>query len=55
LNFLLFLNYNKLTLADEGLEILEEHFVKLLNFLDKGKLTEHKAREILRKFIPKSF
>jgi aspartyl-tRNA(Asn)/glutamyl-tRNA(Gln) amidotransferase subunit B len=47
------LNYNKKELED--VEIEAEHFLELLELLDKDKITEHQAREILRSWIPKSF
>jgi aspartyl-tRNA(Asn)/glutamyl-tRNA(Gln) amidotransferase subunit B len=47
------LNYNKKTMDD--LETDVEHFIELLNFIQKGKITPLKGKEILRKFIPKSF
>src|SRR3989344_38251 len=49
------LNYNKKELDDPDVDINSEHFIELLNLLEKGKITELKAKEILRKFIPKSF
>lgn len=47
------LNYNKKTMDD--VEINSDHFVELLNYLKEGKITQLKAKEIMRKFIPKSF
>jgi len=47
------LNYNKKELEDT--EIMPEHFIELLKLLEKKQITELKAQEILRKFIPKSF
>jgi len=47
------LNYNKVKL--DSLEIKIEHFVKLLNLVKEGKITELQGKEILNKFYPKSF
>ena len=47
------LNYNKKTMDD--VEVSSEHFVELLNYLKEGKITQLKAKEIMRKFIPKSY
>lgn len=47
------LNYNKKELED--VEIKPEHFIELLKLIKSKKITELKAKEILRKFIPKSF
>jgi len=47
------LNYNKKEL--EEVEINVNHFIELLNLLEKNSITELKAKEILREFIPKSF
>ena len=47
------LNYHKKELED--VQILPEHFAELLELVEKKVLTELKAQEILRKFIPKSF
>ena len=47
------LNYNKKEL--EEVEIKPEHFIELMRLLEKKAITESKAQEILRKFIPKSF
>jgi len=47
------LNYNKKTMDE--LEIEVEHFIELLDFIKLGKITVLKAKEILRKFVPKSF
>jgi len=47
------LNYNKKTLED--IEIKAEHFIELLKLVEKKIITELKAQEILRKFVPKSF
>ncbi len=47
------LNYNKKEL--EEIEIDVNHFIELLKLVEKKIITELKAKEILRKFIPKSF
>jgi aspartyl-tRNA(Asn)/glutamyl-tRNA(Gln) amidotransferase subunit B len=47
------LNHNKKTM--EEIEIEVEHFVELLELVKKGALTVLKGKEILRKFVPKSF
>jgi aspartyl-tRNA(Asn)/glutamyl-tRNA(Gln) amidotransferase subunit B len=47
------LNYNKKEFDEVDIKV--EHFVELLKLLEKGQITELKAKDILRKFIPKSF
>ncbi len=47
------LNYNKKEL--EEVDIKPEHFIELLKLIENKTLTELKAQEILRQFIPKSF
>ncbi|PIN94566.1 Asp-tRNA(Asn)/Glu-tRNA(Gln) amidotransferase GatCAB subunit B [Candidatus Pacearchaeota archaeon CG10_big_fil_rev_8_21_14_0_10_30_48] len=47
------LNYNKKTLDEVAIEI--NHFIELLQLIQQGKLTELKGKQILNKFIPKSF
>jgi len=49
------LNYNKKELSDEKINIQVEHFIELLKLVEKKIITELKAKEILNKFIPKSF
>ena len=49
------LNYNKKELDDPEIDIKPEHFIELLELVEKKELTELKAKEILRKFIPCSF
>jgi aspartyl-tRNA(Asn)/glutamyl-tRNA(Gln) amidotransferase subunit B len=46
------LNYNKKEL--EETEIKPEHFIELLNLIEKGKITELKAKDILRSWKEKS-
>ena len=46
------LNYNKIDL--ENIELDPKHFIELLNLIDKGKLTELKAKDILRGWKEKS-
>jgi aspartyl-tRNA(Asn)/glutamyl-tRNA(Gln) amidotransferase subunit B len=47
------LNYNKKEIDE--VEIFPEHFIELLKLVEKGEITELKAKDILRKFVPKSF
>lgn len=47
------LNYNKTSLGK--IDIKPEHFVELLQFVKKGKITELQGKQILNKFYPKSF
>ncbi len=47
------LNYNKKELDE--VNIKPEHFIELLNLIEKKEITGLKAQEILRQFIPKSF
>ncbi len=47
------LNYAKKELDE--VDIKEEHFIQLLKLVENKKITELKAKEILNKFIPKSF
>jgi len=47
------LNHNNKEL--EEVEINPEHFIELLKLIEKEELTPLKAKDILRKFIPKSF
>ncbi|MCX6747004.1 MAG: Asp-tRNA(Asn)/Glu-tRNA(Gln) amidotransferase subunit GatB [Candidatus Pacearchaeota archaeon] len=47
------LNYNKKELDE--VDISPEHFIELLKLVENKKITELKAKDILRKFIPKSF
>ncbi len=47
------LNWNKKTL--EEVDINLKHFIKLLELVKKRKITELQAKQILNKFIPKSF
>ena len=47
------LNYNKKEL--EEVEISPKHFIELIEMIDKGKITELKAKEILRSWKEKSF
>lgn len=48
------LNYNKKSLGDPEIDIRPEHFIELLQLLEEKTITELKAQEILRGFIPKS-
>lgn len=47
------LNYNKKTFDD--VEIESKHIIELLNAFMKKQISENQAKDILRKFIPKSF
>lgn len=47
------LNYNKKTLDE--VEINPEHVIELLQLVQEGKITPLNAKDILRKFVPKSF
>ncbi len=47
------LNYNKKLFSD--VEISVEHFVTLLKMVKTGKITELQGKQILNKFVPKSF
>jgi aspartyl-tRNA(Asn)/glutamyl-tRNA(Gln) amidotransferase subunit B len=47
------LNYNKKT-ADE-VEIEPQHIIELLTLVKENKITPLKAKEIMRKFVPRSF
>ena len=47
------LNYNKKELNE--VEIKVEHFIELLKLIKNKVITELKAKEILNKFVPKSF
>ena len=47
------LNYNKKEL--EEVNVAPNHFIGLLKLVEEKKITELKAKEILNKFIPKSF
>ncbi len=47
------LNWNKKNLDEVAISV--EHFVTLLNLVKSGKITELQAKQILNKFVPKSF
>ena len=47
------LNYNKKTMDDVEIDPL--HLIELLQLLQQNKITPLKAKDILRKFIPKSY
>jgi len=49
------LNYNKKTMYDPDININPNHIIELLQALENNKITPLKAKDILRKFIPKSF
>jgi len=47
------LNYVKKEFDEVNIQ--SKHFIELLNLIEAKKITELKAKEILNKFIPKSF
>ncbi len=47
------LNYNKTTL--DRVDVNPEHFIELLQLVKNKTITETKAKQILNKFVPKSF
>ncbi|MBU2577031.1 MAG: Asp-tRNA(Asn)/Glu-tRNA(Gln) amidotransferase subunit GatB [Nanoarchaeota archaeon] len=49
------LNYNKMTLEDEDVEILPEHLAELIKAVSKNEITVLKGKQIMNEFIPKSF
>ncbi len=49
------LNYNKTTLDNPDVEIKPQHFIQLLKLVENKSITPLKAKEILNKFVPKSF
>ena len=49
------LHHEKKELSDSEINIQPQHFIELLELLDKKKITPLKAKEILNKFVPKSF
>jgi len=49
------LNYNKKSPDDSSLKINPNHIIELLTLLQQNKITPLKAKDILRKFIPKSY
>lgn len=51
--FLSVVNYNKMSVSD--FNINPEHFIELLQAIKDNKITESKAQEILRKWVPDSF
>ncbi|MBD3247361.1 Asp-tRNA(Asn)/Glu-tRNA(Gln) amidotransferase subunit GatB [Candidatus Pacearchaeota archaeon] len=48
------LNYNKKELDDADIDIKPEHFIELLELIQNKTLTELKAKDILRAWIPSS-
>ena len=48
------LNYNKITLDSPEININPQHIIELLTLLEGDKITPLQAKDILRKFIPKS-
>jgi len=49
------LNYNKTSLDSPDININPQHVIELLQLIQDNKITPLKAKDILRKFIPKSF
>jgi aspartyl-tRNA(Asn)/glutamyl-tRNA(Gln) amidotransferase subunit B len=49
------LNYNKKTPDDSSINLNPVHLIELLTLLEKNKITPLKAKDILRKFIPRSY
>jgi len=47
------INYNKKELSEVNIDV--RHFVKLLELVRRGKITELQGKQILNKFVPKSF
>ena len=47
------LNYNNKKMVEVSIEV--KHFVKLLEMVKSGKITELQAKQILNKFVPSSF
>ena len=47
------LNYNKKSLEEVSVEVSD--FIKLLNLIESGKITETQGKKILNDFVPKSF
>ena len=49
------LNYNKMTLEDEDVEIMPEHLAELIKAVSKNEITVLKGKQIMNDFVPKSF
>ncbi len=49
------LNYNKKSLDDADVEIKPEHLAELIGFVESGKITVLKGKQIMNDFVPKSF
>lgn len=49
------LNYNKKSLEDSGVDIKPKHLAELIKFVESGKITVLKAKQIMNDFVPKSF
>ncbi len=47
------LNYNNKKMSEVSIDV--KHFVKLLEMVKSGKITELQAKQILNKFVPSSF
>jgi aspartyl-tRNA(Asn)/glutamyl-tRNA(Gln) amidotransferase subunit B len=49
------LNYNKKTLEDADVDIKPEHLAELIKFVEDGKITVLKGKQVMNDFVPKSF
>ena len=49
------LNYNKMSLEDEEVDVKPAHLAELIKGVDSGKITKLKGKQILNDMIPKSF
>lgn len=49
------LNYNKMTLEDEEVEVKPEHLAELIKAVHQGEITKLKGKQIMNDMVPKSF
>jgi aspartyl-tRNA(Asn)/glutamyl-tRNA(Gln) amidotransferase subunit B len=49
------LNYNKKTLEDPDVDIRPVHIAELIRYVNEGKITVLKGKQIMNDFVPKSF
>jgi len=49
------LNYNKMTLEDEDVDVKPEHLAELIKAVSKNEITVLKGKQIMNDFVPKSF
>jgi len=49
------LNYNKMSLEDEDIDVKPEHLAELIKAVESGKITVLKGKQIINDFVPKSF